>query len=385
MGISEKRMRDILGSEIQVSDIVDQRLQETYLLLENTENRPVGLNRRKNRRKNFRAAAVAAVIVCLGIPSVVYASVKSGFFEGMFGNDTKKSTDVIHTEIDNGKGGTTAVDIPSKEYVPVDPQKAENMIGQWVMDEPVVTKIGRHTLTVQSFACDKHAAFMYFTLEREGGVTALAGNMDTNLTKGAYFTEDADFYFRVEASGEITGADNIYVDAERSTGDKLYCSSYILWPEGLKEGDSIELVIDKYPGAARELYAMTDEEKAQEWQEQIKTERIPLTIKGQIPVQCIDLGNDGFIEYSPVSICVDMSKGLGLSEEEAGDPYYMKHLEIKYKDGSSYVIQDDTENINNSGYVLGTEEGYKTAFNRLVDTDQIAEIIVNDVSFPAQQ
>ena len=289
MGISEKNVRDILGSEIQISEIVDQRLQETYLLLEN----------------------------------------------------------VIHAEIDNGKGGTTAVDIPSKEYVPVDPEKAENMIGQWVMDEPVVTKIGGHTLTVQSFACDKHAAFMYFTLEREGGVTALAGNMDTNLTKGAYFTEDADFYFRVEASGEITGADNIYVDMERSTGDKLYCSSYILWPEGLKEGDSIELVIDKYPGAARELYAMTDEEKAQEWQEQIKTERIPLTSKGQIPVQCIDLGNDGFIEYSPVSICVDMSKGLG--------------------------------------YVLGTDEGYKTAFNRLVDTDQIAEIIVNDVSFPAQQ
>ena len=63
----------------------------------------------------------------------------------------------------------------------------------------------------------------------------------------------------------------------------------------------------------------------------------------------------------------------------------MKHLEIKYKDGSSYVIHDDIENINNSGYVLGTDEGYKTAFNRLVDTNQIAEIIVNDVSFPAQQ
>lgn len=305
MGISEKNVRDILGSEIQISEIVDQRLQETYLLLENTENKPAGLKRRKNRRKNFYAAA-AVVIVCIGIPSVVYASVKSGFFEGMFGNDTKKSTDVIHAEIDNGKGGTTAVDIPSKEYVPVDPEKAENMIGQWVMDEPVVTKIGGHTLTVQSFACDKHAAFMYFTLEREGGVTALAGNMDTNLTKGAYFTEDADFYFRVEASGEITGADNIYVDMERSTGDKLYCSSYILWPEGLKEGDSIELVIDKYPGAARELYAMTDEEKAQEWQEQIKTERIPLTSKGQIPVQCIDLGMTDLSNiplFPSVSIC----------------------------------------------------------------------------------
>ena len=96
------------------------------------------------------------------------------------------------------------------------------------------------------------------------------------------------------------------------------------------------------------------------------------------------MGKDGYIEYSPVSICIDMSKGLGLSKEEAGDPYYMKHLEIRYTDGSNYIVFDEEDNINNSGYVLGTDEGYKTVFNRLVETDQIAEIIVNDVSFPVQ-
>ena len=83
-----------------------------------------------------------------------------------------------------------------------------------------------------------------------------------------------------------------------------------------------------------------------------------------------------------------MSKGMGLSEDEAQDPYYMKHMEIKYKDGSSYVVSDSEELIENSGYVLGLTGGvgawYKTVFNRLVDTDEIAEIIVNDVSFQVE-
>ncbi len=381
MGISEKRLRDILGREIEVSETVNQRLQDTYSIL---EKKHLTFAKQKHYRKNLRIAAVMAAIICLGIPGVVYASVKSGFFEGMFGNETKKSTDVIHTEIDDGKGKTVAVDIPSKEYVPVDGEKAEKLLGQWVMDEPILTKIGEHTLTIQSFAYDKNGALMYFTLEREGGVTALTGDMDTNLTKGAYFTNDSDFYFRIEAAEEIVGADNTYVDMEKSTGEKLYCSSYILWPEEVKDESPIELVIDKYPGPMKELDAITDEAKEQEWWNQTETERINLTNKGQIPVQCIDLGSNGYIEYSPVSICIDMSKGLGLSDEEAADPYYMNHLEIKYKDGSSYVIFDKTDNIANSGYVLGTDKWYKTMFNRLVEIDQIAEIIVNDVSFPMQ-
>lgn len=379
MGISEKKMREILGKDIAVSDMVNERLKDTYMQLE--KRRTVYENRRFYRR-NFRTAA-AILLVCLAIPGVVYASVKSGFFEGMFGNETKTSTEVIHTEIDDGKGGTVAVDIPSKEYVPVDEAKATELLGKWIMDKPIITQIGEHTLTVESFAYDRQGALMYFTLKREGGVTALAGNEHTNLTKGAYFTEEADFYLSVEASGEITGCDNIYLDIEKSTDDCMYCYSYILWPEALTKDASVNLIINKYPGPAKETNTMSDEEE-QTWWAKTTTEQIRLSGKGQIPNQCIDLGENGYLEYSPISICVDMSKGLGLSAEEAADPYYMKHLEIKYKDGSSYIISDQEENINNSGYTLGTDEGYKAAFNRLVDPEQIAEIIVNEVSFPVQ-
>lgn len=380
MNRTEKQMKDVLSQEIRVSETVNQRLQETYEIL---EKRQKASGKRYSYKKNLHVAAAVAAIVCCAVPTVVYASVKTGFFEGMFGNTTKKSTDVIHTEIDDGKGGKVAVDIPSKEYVAVDEEKADELIGQWVMGEPIVKKIGDHTLTIESFAYDKNGALLYFTLGREGGVKALAGNEETNLTKGAVFTDEADFYFSLNCKDDIFAGENIYIDMEKSTDEMLYCSEYILWSDSLKEGDIPQLSIEKYPCTRGEMYAVSEEE-FQEISAEIQTETVALPVKGQIPVKSIDLGEGGYLEYSPVSLSVDMSKGMGLSAEEAQDPYYLQYLEIRYKDGSSYIVSDREKCIENNGYVFGVDTWYKTALNRLVDTDEIAEIIVNEVHFPVE-
>ncbi len=399
----DRKMKEILGQDVQVSDLVNQRLCDTYKILERKQETS---GKRKCKGKNLRVAAAVAAVVCLAVPSAVYASVKAGFFEGMFGNTTKKSWDVIHTEVDNGKGSKTAIDIPSKEFVPVDEEKADEQIGQWVMDEPVVKQIGEHTLTIESFVYDSTGAVMYYTLERKGGVTALRGDEDTNVAKGAMFTDDVDFRFDVRCGGKdekeedlIFAGDNTYVDLEKSTQERLYCTSYLLWSENLKEGDIPKLVITRYPDTLKELdklrpdlTGMSKEEAAdeslyKEYNEAMaktETEVIDLSEKGQVPDKSIDLGADGHLVYSPIAIRVDMSKGMGLSGDETMDPYFMKHLEIRYKDGSSYIVSDSENLIENSGYVLGADVWYKTVFNRLVDTDEIAEIIVNDKSFPVK-
>lgn len=397
----ERQMQDILRSDVQVSDMVNQRLCDTYKILERKQE---ASGKRKHYGKNLRVAAAVAAVVCLAVPSMVYASVKTGLFEGMFGNTTKKSWDVIHKEIDNGKGGKTPVDIPSKEFVAVDEEKADEQIGQWVMEEPIVKQIGEHTLTIESFVYDSSGAVMYYTLGRKGGVTALKGDENTNVAKGAMFTDDVDFRFSVECGTQgdkdfIFAGDNTYVDMERSTDELFYCTSYILWSDTLKEGDIPKLVIRKYPDTFKELYKlmpdttnMSKEEAGDKalWKEyeeamsKVQTETVDLSDKGQVPVKTIDMGANGCLAYSPISIRVDMSKGMGLSKDEAQDPYHLKHLEIKYKDGSSYIVSDSENLIENSGYVIGADVWYKTVFNRLVDTGEIAQIIVNDVCFPVE-
>ena len=132
------------------------------------------------------------------------------------------------------------------------------------------------------------------------------------------------------------------------------------------------------------LYAKYEEAMAK-----AQTETIELSDKGQVPVKEIDLGENGYLMYSPMAISIDLSKGLGLSKEEAYDPWNLDSLVIKYKDGSEYVVSDREKLIENSGYQVGGVDGgidtcYSTVFNRLVDTGEIAEIIVNGVSFPAE-
>ncbi len=368
MMLYEKHIKNILKQKIEISDIVSRRIGDTYHIVRedsNTVERPV------KRRKVSYAAAVLAAVLCIGIPGGVYAAVEMDFFENMFGNGTKQSVDASVQTISNGKGQNVEVTLPAHEYVTVDKSRAEELIGKYVMDTPIVKKMGEHTLCVEGVAYDRNGMLMSFTIEREGGVTALAGDNETNRTKGAYFTENSDFYFHVESKAGIAGYENIYVDTQKSTDEKWYCYSYILWEETLSDADVPQLIIDNYPVVRKDLKEDSD----------IRTETLELGVKGQIPVQRIDMGEQGYLEYSPISLRVDMAKGMGLSQTEAQDPYYLERIEIKYKDGSSYIVADKENHIESSGYVCGIDTWYKVAFDRLVDTDEIKEIVVNGVTF----
>lgn len=365
MKYPEKKLQDILKQDIQISETVENKIQDAYKRL------PRQTPRRRMNGINIKTAA-AALALCIVLPAAAYASAKTGFFQAMFGNATKPSNEVLQKEVDTGKGTTTTVTLPSKEYVPVDETEAEELIGKWVMDKPIVKAIGSHTLTIQNFAYDRNGALLYFTLEREGGVTALAGNEDTNRTKGAFFTEEADFFFTCETENGVDGPSNIYIDTIKSTADKMYGSAYILWADTLEDGDIPCLALSTYPGPRKDLTEDTD----------FTTEKIPLTDKDPIPTEVIDLDGQAYLEYSPISMTIDMARDLGLSAEEAADPYNLKYLAIQYTDGSRYVISDVENNIANDGYALGSGIYYKTMFNRLVDTASIKEILVNDVTFP---
>ena len=132
-----------------------------------------------------------------------------------------------------------------------------------------------------------------------------------------------------------------------------------------------ELMFETYPCAKRELDEKT----------KTKTERIRLTSKAPVPVRKIDMGEKGYLEYSPIALSVDMAKGMGLSKEEAADPYYLESIEVVYKDKETYVVCNKEKNVENSSYQLGAGTYYKTVFNRLVDVDEIERIVVNGVEF----
>lgn len=382
MTLSEKQLEEILERDIQISDVVNDRINDTYKMLETAQMNAPKHTGRKKKRHSYVAAAIA-ITACLIVPGAVYAAANSDFLEGMFGNATKKSTPAVTKDIDNGKGGTVSVTIPSHEYVSVDPEKAKDLVGEGSMSKPVEKKLGEHTLRIENFIYDSNSAFMYFTLERKGGVTMLQGNGDTNSAKGAFFSEDELYRFSVETTKNHFAAEKIYIDTEKSTEDKLYCYSYMIWAD--KTGESNAGLVEKeYPVLEIMEYPCPVAELKEEDYDKIKTEKITLTEKEPLAVQKVDLKEKGYFEYSPVSISVDLSRGTGISKGEAEDPVNLTHLEIKYKDGSSYIISDAEKNIENSGYVCGVGTMYKTAYDRIVDINEIKEIILNDITIPVK-
>lgn len=279
-------------------------------------------------------------------------------------------------------------------------KKHRNLPGGGAISEPIEKKLGDHTLRIENMVYDQNGAAIYFTLERPGGVTMLAGNEETNAGKGAYFTQDRTYGFSFNTTSDIFAGYNIYIDTQKSTSDKMYCTAYMLWSESLpEEGVVPQLCIQKYPYSIKErddkvIAFNTGEagdemlEELEEFDKQTETEEIALTDQKPITVKSIDMGNGGCVAYSPISIGIDMSKGFGLTTDEAYDPVNLTHLEIKYKDGSSYVVSDSADNIENNGYVLGGVGDPQTwmefAFNRIVDVNEIQEIIVNDVTIPVK-
>ena len=299
MNYSEKEMREILNQDIQISDTVNRRLKETYKMLKTESNQK---KQSPRRRKIPYAAAIATVITCLAIPGAVYAASNLDFFEAMFGNSTKQSTPAIETEVDTGKFNEdgspkmTAVTIPSHEFVSVDPQQAQALTGGGCMEAPIEKQIGDHTLRIENMVYDQNSAVIYFTLERSGGVTLLIGNEDTNVRKGAYFAEDRTYGFSFETTSDmIFGCDNIYVDTEKSTSDKMHCTAYLVWSAPLSDGVFPQLKIEKYPFSMKEYMDMPVEDSEQ-FYAQIETEEITLT--DQKPIREILILDSGMMSFS---------------------------------------------------------------------------------------
>ena len=372
----ERNIKDVLEKKVKISDEVEERLESTYEILRNRS------KVRTRKQHKFPKVAAAVVVTALMVSTGVYASIRSDFFEGMFGNTTKTSTPTQPVSIDDGKGGTVDVVIPSKEFVDVDEERANELLGKYVLEEPIVKKLGEHTLTVENFLYNELGGLMYYTLEREGGVTALAGNEDTNLDKGANFTEEADFYFNVEIGEQIVGHENIYVDMQQSTAEKMYCYSYFLWSEEIDVQQKPYLFIRKYPCTKGEIDRMDAEEYSQIC-ENVVEEKVNLTEQDAVPTKTLDLGEKGTLRISAFALAFDIPKMLGLSSLDI-DPWNVKHVEIQYKNGESYVVEDKNENINNTGYVLGCDPYYKVAFNRLVDVENVKAVVINDITIPVE-
>ena len=337
---------------------------------------------KKKAPRRFFMQAVAAAAACIVLPVVVYAAVThADFYRNAFGNAGRQSVSAHEEVLDDGKGGQLTVTYPEREYVPIDEEMAETLIGSNISSEPVEVQINDHKLTINSAVRDENAIVMEFTLECETGVTALNYSELDNEAKGAFMSEESTFSFRVDGTAE-----NIYVDLEKSTETCLHCYYYglFVFDGPLADGKSPTLDIiyadEPLDGSYMDesLDGTTDKSRIHEAQ---------VAIPAEHTINLLTFTSDagGVLELSPISLSIDMGKGLGLTNLEAYDPIHLNTMSIHYTDGSSYQVYDKDGYVDNTAYMCGGCGAAQTEimllFNRLIDPSKIDYVEVNGLIY----
>ena len=337
---------------------------------------------KKKAPRRFFMQAVAAAAACIVLPVVVYAAVThADFYRNAFGNAGRQSVSAHEEVLDDGKGGQLTVTYPEREYVPIDEEMAEALIGSNISSEPVEVQINDHTLTINSAVRDENAIVMEFTLACETGVTALNYSELDNEAKGAWRSEESTFSFRVDGTAE-----NIYVDLDKSTETCLHCYYYglFVFDGPLADGKSPTLDItyadEPLDGSYMDesLDGTTDKSRIHEAQ---------VAIPAEHTINLLTFTSDagGVLELSPISLSIDMGKGLGLTNLEAYDPIHLNTMSIHYTDGSSYQVYDKDGYVDNTAYMCGGCGAAQTEimllFNRLIDPSKIDYVEVNGLIY----
>lgn len=333
-------------------------------------------------KKKLSFGIVFVIVSVLVIGTALAVALNTDFISHVFGNETRENV-TEHTEtFDNGKGGTYDALYPAREYVEPDPDLAKKLIGSRMMNDPVTVQIGDYTLTVLSAVRDENAMVMEMTLECPTGVKGMNYDRLTNEGKGAWFADDAGYYFGVDGAPEM-----MYVDMQNSTENCLRIYYYCVFFEKPADGESPVLT------AATVSAQAGSEEKVFQPQE--------IVIPADKAVSAVRFtAEDGsLIELAPFSLRVCPNAGTDSSvtmvrDPESGnepaivisqmDPDSLSDLVIEMKNGETFTVLGGGK-LDNTMYMCGgLGESFRDTsmvLNRLVDPEAVKCIRINGTSY----
>ncbi len=331
-------------------------------------------------KKKLSLSVVFVLVGILLVGTALAATIHTDFFNRVFGSETRKDV-AEHVEIiDNGKGGLESL-FPKREYVTMDAETAEQLIGAQVMSEPVTVHMGNHTLTILSAVRDENALVMEMTLENPEGEKALVFSQLLNEEKGAYFADDAPIYFSIERAAEM-----IWVDMENSTDTCVHMYYYCVFFDDLPDGETPVLTA---AFAEQPLSTITDDSR-------IHTVETPIPVERAVRTTVFSAEDGERIVLSPFSMKVtltaeDNERGAAMasgSEQQmivVPDPESLARIDIVFEDGNTYTVIDKDGNIDNTVYMCGglgaDAMDTRIVLNRLADPEKAARILINGITY----
>ncbi len=339
------------------------------------------LNMTKQTKKHTmsrvtRALVLAAVLSAM-LATTAFAYVGFTQYENpiemlksFFGGDEYSVSDGKVTTIEDYGQVYDFVD-PTTEHIPLDTALAEAEVAPYVSDVGMSISYGDYTLTVDAHLYDSATGcgVLNYRLENPNGVSG----------------------YELQNNGELWWP----------TGEKVYISafgeSYIVKEETSETSLAVAYYYDKvveekielafYCWIAGDVGEVTEEEAmAFEQQRQIMT----LSLNDGGGMKSIELAA-GDIIISPISMIVNVEQmdflSLVTPSGEVMPPRIAQidRLVLRYDDDTEYIIQNDAEdeiivNYMSAG-VNSTSSEIRYVFNRIIDVEKIAAVIINEVEF----
>lgn len=304
----------------------------------------------RKTKKSFHLSKTIALVAVMTTLFSITAAATIGFIR--YGSPGAMLQSFWGTNVDSHNGiveydedGGLVTNIPAWERIPVDESLAEELIAPYIFAVEKAVECGEYTLEVEAalFDAATGAGMLYYTVESSGGVS------------GYEVFPDGELFWPVESPVfTIMGAGRSYIDTAMSSDTKLYICTYYIVDS---EAKSIDVGIGLGPGEDRS-----------------KTNNITVELPGDIGMLSVEL-EGGAVKISPVGIQIDRS-ALGFSSLD--DLHY---IVLHYADGTEYVVRDADAFVSNYTYALNNQEITTYTFNRIVDTNSVVSIEIENAKY----
>lgn len=363
--MDEQRLQTILGQKLEVPDMINKKLEETYAQLEG--------RRRPAKRRGVRPVRTALIAAALVAALCVTATAAYNYYirqnvpvdegqtvQGIVGGG-QPSWDESHKFDQFGNEQYH----PRREVVSTDPLQAQALLGDYLPECGYQWQIEDFTLTVEGYVLDEHTgtAKFYYTMEHPGGFGDGAVDWEHGLLDKSICKVCVDFT-ALSGADELWFGEREYVDVARSTEEKLCIVTSAASSKSWKAEDALAVNF-----AVRGDTHTVDGNTFRDDDVLSAVLELP-GVKSLPTISASDPTAGRAVELSAI--------GLRLNCE---DMDMVDYVALDYADGARYVVYDRAGNLDNADYVLGGGERpdmvVRYVFNRLVDPSQVAAVIVD--------
>lgn len=363
--MDEQRLQTILGQELEVPDMINRKLEETYAQLEG--------RRRPAKRRGVRPVRTALIAAALVAALCVTATAAYNYYirqnvpvdegqtvQGIVGGG-QPSWDESHKFDQFGNEQYH----PRREVVSTDPLQAQALLGGYLPECGYQWQIEDYTLTVEGYVLDEHTgtAKFYYTVEHPGGFGDGAVDWEHGLLDKSICKVCVDFT-ALSGADELWFGEREYVDVARSTEEKLCIVTSAASSKSWKAEDALAINF-VVRGDTHTVDGNTFRD------DDVLSAVLELPGLNSLPIiSASDPATGRAVELSAI--------GLKLQCEDIDQVDY---IALDYADGARYVVQDDANHLDNSDYGMGCGDipdmALRLVFNRLVDPSQVAAVIVD--------